>query len=382
MQKADFLACPFCKNPITLPSRRCPHCQHDLIAAMNAAEAAINDVPALDAPTSLEALVPLLGEYLVEAEVISDEQLAYALRVQQDRNMAGEKILIGQVLVNLGFIDREGLDRFLAAQIFEFKRALEESNKQLEERVAMRTRELEATLEKLSELNHLKANLVATVSHELLAPIQVILGHSDLMAAGSLGSLSPRQLRSLQAIRSATHELQELISELLQFGSASAGQLPLMLRPISLNTTVKAAVEQLRPRASDRQIELRTRIADNLPPVRADGEKISWVVGQFVDNAIKFTAPGGQIEVSTIVDESEIVIAVSDSGIGIPEERQQEVFVPLHQLDNSLTRRYGGIGLGLSLAQCIVEAHGSEIELDSRVAQGSRFAFRLRTVSA
>jgi signal transduction histidine kinase len=108
-----------------------------------------------------------------------------------------------------------------------------------------------------------------------------------------------------------------------------------------------------------------------------DQEKIQWVIMELVDNAIKFTPPGGQVNAGLTCDEDFAQFSISDTGIGIATERLSEIFEPYHQLDSSSTRHYGGIGLGLALVKKIIEAHGSKVEVTSEVGRGTKIQFQL-----
>ncbi len=108
-----------------------------------------------------------------------------------------------------------------------------------------------------------------------------------------------------------------------------------------------------------------------------DEEKISWAIGQLLDNAIKFTPANGKVELHCEQEADKVKVIIKDSGIGIPAERFDEIFEPFHQLDGSSTRRYGGTGLGLALVRKIIEAHGSVIRIRSEINQGSEFEFSL-----
>jgi signal transduction histidine kinase len=112
--------------------------------------------------------------------------------------------------------------------------------------------------------------------------------------------------------------------------------------------------------------------------IEADEEKLAWAISQLLDNAIKFTPPGGNAEIKIEVEGKFAILAVVDTGIGIPPEKFSEIFESFHQLDGSSTRRYGGTGLGLSLVKKIVEAHGSVIHMASEVNHGSTFTFLLK----
>jgi len=123
-------------------------------------------------------------------------------------------------------------------------------------------------------------------------------------------------------------------------------------------------------------------IDENVPLIQADSQKIAWVLGHLVENAIKFTPSGGSVILSIKCEgKNLVIISVTDTGIGIPSNRLDDIFEPFHQLDGSTTRKYGGTGLGLSLVRQIVEAHGSMLEVQSTEGRGSSFKFPLLAVA-
>lgn len=334
----------------------------------------------IDVDSSLrnpESLVPRLGELLVKERLLEPEALALALSRQQQFAMEGKSMLLGQVLVELGLIRQETLDGVITRQIFQLQYALEKSNRELELRVDRRTEELLAALSRLTELNELKASFMSNVSHELRMPMQLLLGYLDLMTKGSLGNLSSEQADAVSTMLQASHRLRNLIEDLLTFSTMTSGDAPVNLVPISLNSFVTKAVETVAPVARTKNIAIHTQLSSEVPPVSADGDHIRWVVGQLLDNALKFTPQGGRVRVKTSPHEKHVTVSVCDTGIGIPRDQLQEIFEPFHQLDNSITRSYSGAGLGLSLAQSLLHAHGTSMTVRSRVGRGSRFAFRL-----
>jgi two-component system phosphate regulon sensor histidine kinase PhoR len=162
------------------------------------------------------------------------------------------------------------------------------------------------------------------------------------------------------------------------FSLAARGELTLDLKPVNLNTVAGEIINYSRPKARDRNVSLNFDIRSDIPFVQADEEKIFLVILQLIDNAIKFTPAGGQVNLS-IEKESDtlVMVTVADTGIGIPSNRLEEVFEPFHQLDASSTRRYGGTGLGLALVKEIVSAHGSIVNVKSEEGKGSTFSFPL-----
>ncbi len=333
-------------------------------------------------PLTPEILVPRLGEYLVQAGHITEEDLQKALEYQKKSKSSG-RYLLGQALLELKLIDRETLDQAVTEQIIQLRTALEDANRFLEKRVQERTAELQEALHKLSELNQIKANFVANVSHELRTPLTHIKGYIELLATESLGPLTAEQRNALQVSQRAAARLESLIDNLIVFSLAARGEMSLKLGPVNLNKVAGEVISYSRSKAADRNIALNVDIPPDLPPVQADEQKISWVILQLLDNAIKFTPSGGQVTLSIYPETSELVIvSVADTGIGIPENRRDEIFEPFHQLDGSSTRRYSGTGLGLALVREILDAHGSLIEFDSVEGQGTTFRFPLLVVSS
>lgn len=378
------VSCPNCNQLVSPEDRRCPHCQADLAIAAVIAERVMTTAPLfpVQRPTTPEMLVPRIGEYLVENGLISPAELERALTIQKKMNRSGESVLVGELLVDLGCISRENLDKAITQHVLQLQAALARSNQRLEEQVQQRTAQLQNALVKLSELNQLKLNFISNVSHELRMPMQFLIGYLDLFMMGSLGPVTNEQAAALNSLQGASQQLKGLIENLLQFSLAANGDLPLDMLPLTLDLPVKTAVTTSRPKAQARSINLMKRLSAQLPQVVADNKKITWVVEQFLDNAIKFTPAGGKVEIETASQEKNVVVKVVDTGIGIPDDRIDEIFEPFHQLDGSSTRHYGGTGLGLALARSIVEAHGSSIHVESYLGQGSSFSFALPALNS
>lgn len=328
-------------------------------------------------PITPEVLVPRLGDQLVAMGLLSQSQLNMALIRQRELSEQNKPALLGQTLLDLGYLDRPTLDRAVTEQIIALRSALEDANHNLEARVQQRTAELEEALRKLSELNQLKANFIANISHELRTPLTHIRGYLELLSSEALGDLNTDQKKSVEVSLRSSTRLQNLIDDLILFSLASRGELTLQLKPTDLNLLVSSLINRTQSKAADRDITLKVEVPPALPPIQADDEKLSWVLGQLLDNAIKFTPPGGKVTIQANNDDPMAVITVSDTGIGIPPERLKEIFEPFHQLDSSATRRYGGTGLGLSLVRLIVEAHGSMIEVKSKADEGTTVSFPL-----
>ena len=377
MRGAGVLTCPQCQRPLPSDARSCPHCGVDLaLVALLAERAYLEGIPeAAPFTATPEAVVPRIGEHLVEQGVLSVDQLESALRRQSELAAAGTRRLLGQTLLEMRLVDRETLDRAVTRQIIELHAALQESNRTLERRVAERTIELRRALERLTELNQLKANLISNVSHELRTPLAHIKGYVEMVASASLGPLLPEQDNALKVIQRASERLERLIEDLIAFSSASREGLQLKLQPVELPALLRGVVGRSAEKAAKAGVQLNTDIADGLPPVRADAERLAWAVFQLVDNGIKFTPAGGSVTLEAHAQSELVTVSIRDTGIGIPADRQSEIFEPFHQLDGSTTRRYGGTGLGLAMVRLILEAHATAVQVQSTEGAGSTFSF-------
>lgn len=336
---------------------------------------AIPSVPSPNAP--LEALVSRLGDYMVEKGILSPADLQRALTYQQNLRKEGQQMLLGQVLLEMNLVDKQTLDQAISERIIELQTALIQANQQLERRVEERTAELQVALKKLSELNQLKSNIIANVSHELRTPMTHIQGYLELLATQAFGPLTPEQDDAVKVMSRSSERLRQLIEDMIRFSTASQGELTLKMGMVDLATIFQYAAGRSVAKAKEKNLALGVQMPPDTPAVKGDSEKITWVIIQLLDNAIKFTDPAGQVVMSAKVDGEFVRIAVTDTGIGIPADRINELFEPFHQLDGSSTRRYGGTGLGLAMVRQIIDAHGSSVHVFSKVGKGSRFEFNL-----
>ena len=327
---------------------------------------------------SPEMLVPRLGEYLVQKGMITEIVLFRALVYQQDAAEKGGQALLGQALMEMKLVTRDQLDQVITEQIIQLRTALQSANRNLEQRVRERTAELNEAMNRLSELSQMKANFVSNISHELRTPLTHIKGYMELLISESLGQITEEQRHALTVSQRATGRLEDMIEDLIMFSLASRGELSLKLESVDIRRLVALVAKSASRKADDRGVSVIVKTPDNVPLVQADGEKIGWVVGQLLDNGIKFTPSGGSVTVSLEEEGKNLVqLIVEDTGVGIPASRMKEIFEPFHQLDGSSTRRYGGTGLGLSLVRQIVEAHGSMLDVKSTEGKGAIFKFPL-----
>jgi signal transduction histidine kinase/DNA-binding response OmpR family regulator len=217
--------------------------------------------------------------------------------------------------------------------------------------------EIEQTAERLKELDRLKSQFLANMSHELRTPLNSVIGFSRVILKGIDGPLTDLQRTDLQAIYESGQHLLGLINDILDISKIEAGKMELVL-------------------VKDKPIKLQQTIAPDLPTVRGDVRRIREIFLNLVANAAKFTEEGF-IHLTAEATLAEVVIAVSDSGIGIPADKMDIIFEPFTQVDASSTRRAGGTGLGLSISKHFVEMHDGRIWVESTPGEGSAFYFTL-----
>ena len=322
-----------------------------------------------------EQLVPKLGDTLVHMGLLADTELQHALDVQRQTNSSK---LLGEILIDLNYINQETLNAAVTEQIFLLKSKLQKANQTLEKRVKQRTIELEEALTKLSELTQLKANFIANISHELRTPLTHIIGYLELMNNEDLGSLNESQFTAVSTMIRSSAQLERLINDLIMYTSMENDNVKLYLQTIDLSLVFSSIIHKTKTIAQKQNVSLQSNIEENASLIEGDQDKIQWVLLQLVDNAIKFSPAGGNIILEARNEGRTVKISVSDEGIGIPENQINKIFDSFYQIDGSSTRKFGGTGMGLSLVKKILSLHNTEIQVNSQEKHGSEFSFLLQ----
>lgn len=251
-----------------------------------------------------------------------------------------------------------------------------QSYENLERIIHQRTQELQHQKQLADAANQAKSSFLATMSHELRTPLTSILGFSSVLLKQVFGPLTPKQVGYLTAIHESGSHLLELINDLLDLSKVEAGREELSIDRVSVSDVCEACITQVKGQADTKNLTVRWAIAPTLTSIHADIRRLKQILLNLLSNAIKFTDSGG---IQLIVEQSdtEVQFAIHDTGVGIAQEDQSELFKPFRQLDNQLDRRYPGTGLGLALSQKLAQLHGGHITVSSSLGQGSCFKLHL-----
>jgi PAS domain S-box-containing protein len=225
-----------------------------------------------------------------------------------------------------------------------------------------------------AEIDRMKSTFVAIASHELRTPLNAILGYTEMLKEGVYGDLSERQVGAMERLMANTSHMLGLVNNLLDRARIEAGTLKLNIGPFSPTNLIDGVIGVMDVMAQNKGLKLTSSVAADVPSaLTGDWQRLHQILINFANNAIKFTEKGG-IDVRIYVhDEEYWAMAVSDTGIGIPEHAQEYIFEPFRQVDESATREYGGAGLGLSIVKQLVEMMGGWVELESEEGKGSTF---------
>jgi signal transduction histidine kinase len=257
---------------------------------------------------------------------------------------------------------------------------LEQLNLDLEQRIVERTAELTRLNAELAEANRAKDVFLATLSHELRTPLTPVVGWIKLLRSGNLDSKSVAQ--ALDAIERNAWLQARLIDDLLDTSRIATGKLQFEPRPVDLTSAVKAALDTVRALAASRNIELLINHSSGTLIVMGEPVRLQQIAWNILSNAIKFTEPGGKVTITTEREDGEARVIVSDTGVGISPDFLPHVFDRFRQADGSTSRRHGGLGLGLAIADALAKMHGGRLEAQSDgVGLGSSFTFRLGLVA-
>ena len=242
--------------------------------------------------------------------------------------------------------------------------------------------QLAAKNEQLLVATQMKSQFLANMSHELRTPLNSIIGYTELVTAETYGALTERQQDRLAKVTNNGRLLLELINDVLDLSKIDAGRLDLKLTTVPAGAMLDSLLDSFEPRAREKGLAL-VRGYGTLPPLHVDETRTRQIISNLLSNAIKFTNQGVVIVRGHYdTDHQQVILSVTDTGIGIPPEQQPFIFEAFHQADGSLTRRYEGTGLGLAIARRLAELHGGRIWFETTPGRGSTFHVALPAASS
>ncbi|MDQ7826280.1 MAG: ATP-binding protein [Candidatus Eremiobacteraeota bacterium] len=228
----------------------------------------------------------------------------------------------------------------------------------------------EATLR--AHLEKVMVNLISNISHELRTPLTCIKGYAETLLEGAM---SDEELcrKFLKIINDEAHRLERLINDLLDLSMIDARQVQMRCKESDLVKVLNEIVSVIHPYARKSNITIKAELPGEIPLINADEDRLRQVLINLIDNAIKYSHSGGVVTVRMTTDRKEVAISVIDEGFGIPETEKDRIFERFYRVDQGISEKSGGRGLGLAIAKYIVEAHGGSISVESCLGKGSTF---------
>ena len=249
----------------------------------------------------------------------------------------------------------------------------------LEKKIKERTNELIKSLRAIEVISKTKSDFISSVSHELRTPLTSVKGFSSLLVGEKFGILPEEAKKRLIKIDENVNKLMVIVNTLLDISRIESGKMEVKIAPFEITKLIRDVVDFLSPQAQAKRIELAFKLPENLNAY-LDKNLIERVLINLINNAIKFTPPGGKIILRCIQDDKQAIVSVSDTGCGIKEDDLGKVFQEFFRASHPSVTKIEGSGLGLSLVKRIIDTHKEKIWLESKLGQGTTFSFTLRIV--
>jgi signal transduction histidine kinase len=308
-----------------------------------------------------EAVIPLITQNKVIGVLsLESTKVANFKRFQKSLNILTNQIAIS--IENTSFYNK-----------------IKNFNNRLKSEIELATKELREKNIELKKMDQMKSDFVSNVSHELRTPLTSISGYTKLLLMEKLGSVNDQQKDCLNIVAEESERLTRLINNVLDLSKLESGKIKFKLEKITIKEIATSTIQTLIHVANDKNITIKLKSIGKTPDFKASKDLVKQVFINLLNNALKFTPEDGKISVTIKHQKTTnmIDIAIKDSGDGIEKELIPRLFDKFYQVDSSMTRAYGGTGLGLVIVKHIIDAHKGKIKVKSKIGEGSEFVFSL-----
>lgn len=300
----------------------------------------------------------VIGKTLIEAFRNVSLQNAFE-RFKQSGEPLSEEIVIGEispVILNVNFSRIHGQEEKTIAVFYDLTR--------------------------LKRLEKMRVDFVANVTHEIKTPLTAILGFVETLQKGALEE-KETALRFLDIIHKHANRLNRLLEDLLTISNIELGEMKFFFESVALKGVVEHVLPLVSARAAEKKIALHSTVPEDLPPIRADRDRLVQIILNVLDNAVKFTPEEGRVSIEGSVQNGWIELRISDTGVGVPQNEIARMGERFYRVDKARSRELGGTGLGLSIVKHLMSAHGGRMEIQSRLGEGTKVSlfFPVRTES-
>jgi two-component system, sensor histidine kinase ChiS len=292
-------------------------------------------------------------------------------------------ILLSQYVISGIQLLSFGLFIFIVTQSLilaqRFSKAFIEKEKAQKEAIAnhkLALRNKQEAINNLKEVDRIKDEFLANTSHELRTPLHGIIGFTDILIDEGRGKLPEETISILQIISSSAKKLSALINDILDFSKMKNNEIMINKMDVDIKQIANLAINITNPLVSGKNLKILNNLPNNLPPVYGDEIRLEQIFLNLIGNSVKFTNQG-IIELNGKIIDNMLEISIRDTGIGIPENKFNEIFLSFQQVDMTNTRKYSGTGIGLSITKKLVELHGGTIRVESQLGKGSNFLFTI-----
>ena len=237
--------------------------------------------------------------------------------------------------------------------------------------------DIKAQNEKIREAEKLKTDFLMNMSHSLRTPLNAIIGLSEALEMKVFGELNPKQAEYILDIQNSGKEMLGLINDILDMSKIEAGAMRISKAPVDICLLIKEAVVIIKSLAAKKNIKVKTKLPKNPVMISADAQKINQVLYNLLSNAVKYTNENGNIEAGLKKLKDKVQVYIKDDGIGIDEKYHGKIFGKFEQVDNKFSGKYASSGLGLTITKELVELHGGNISVESKINNGTTFIFEL-----